>query len=67
MPRKSLMQDVIIYTYYLDYTMNLTSKGLTVASSTGLVLLNKEKKYLMLLMLDLCLRHLLFSEFSEIN
>lgn len=45
----------------------LTSKGLTVASSTGLVLLNKEKKYLMLLMLDLCLRHLLFSEFSEIN
>lgn len=30
--------------YYIDYTMNLTSKGLTVASSTGLVLLNKEKK-----------------------
>lgn len=43
MPRKSLMQDVIIYTYYVDYTMKLTSKGLTVASSTGLVLLKKEK------------------------
>lgn len=26
MPRKSLMQDVIIYTYYVDYTMKLTSK-----------------------------------------
>lgn len=68
MPRKSLMQDVIIYTYYVDYTMKLTSKRFDRCIEYRFSFLKDRKKYyLMLLMLDLCLRHLLFSEFSEIN
>lgn len=68
MPRKSLMQDVIIYTYYVDYTMKLTSKRFDRCIEYRFSFLKERKKYyLMLLMLDLCLRHLLFSEFSEIN
>lgn len=35
--------------------MNLISKGLVVVLSIGLVLLKKEKKYIMFLMFDLCL------------
>lgn len=68
MPRKSLMQDVIIYTYYVDYTMKLTSKRFDRCIEYRFSFVKERKKYyLMLLMLDLCLRHLLFSEFSEIN
>lgn len=68
MPRKSLMQDVIIYTYYVDYTMKLTSKRFDRCIEYRFSFVKERNKYyLMLLMLDLCLRHLLFSEFSEIN
>lgn len=68
MPRKSLMQDVIIYTYYVDYTMKLTSKRFDRCIEYRFSFVKERKKYyLILLMLDLCLRHLLFSEFSEIN
>lgn len=68
MPRKLLMQDVIIYTYYVDYTMKLTSKRFDRCIEYRFSFVKERKKYyLILLMLDLCLRHLLFSEFSEIN
>lgn len=45
MPRKSLMQDVIIYTYYVDYTMKLTSKRFDRCIEYRFSFLKERKKY----------------------